>query len=264
MTGVPMELISKEDKLIGHLSDPTEIRAIRESGAFSPEEKIIFAAARFVPRSMSIRQCGKKANHGLNYDEGYKMFALINEMGEGESKIICRDYKTVVYPGVKRWHQFTQEQLGRERVLYNCFNRKQRFLDGWSEQLFKAAYSFIPQSTVSDLLNWGIIKTYEDQHPCMEGVEILAQVHDSILLQIPIGDWDKMAEATCRVKEHLDPEMEYHGRKFRIATDMKIGLSWGDMTEVEFGESQATDLNMEQIIFRTAQNLETVYNRIAK
>lgn len=261
MTGVPMELIVVENDLIGHLSDPREIEAIRES-KLTKESRDLLDAARFVPRSMSIRQCGKKANHGLNYDEGYKTFALMNEMGEGESKIIVRDYKTVVYPGVKRWHQFTQEQLSRERVLYNCFGRKQRFLDGWSEQLFKAAYSFIPQSTVSDLLNWGIIKTYEDQHPCMKGVEILAQVHDSILLQIPVGDWRKMADAVHRVKQHLDPDMEYHGRKFHIDTDMKIGLSWGAMEEVKFGDVPIELSTNTPLTHETAQNLERVYNEI--
>ncbi len=254
MTGIPDKLIIKDNNLIGHLSDAREITAIREGGAFLPEEKLIFDQARFVPRSMSIRQCGKKANHGLNYDEGYKTFALMNEMSDGEAKIICRDYKTVVYPGVKHWHQYTQEQLGKERVLYNFFGRKQRFLEGWSEQLFKSAYSFIPQSTVSDLLNRGIIKTYEDRHPCMESVEILAQDHDSILLQVPTRNFMNIAAAVHRVKDHLDPEMEYHGRKFHIRTDMKIGLDWGSMEVVEFD-------TLEEL---TALKIETTYNQLTK
>ena len=252
LTGIPDALIIKDNDLIGHLSDPTEINTIRTSRVFSPEEKILFAKSRFIPRSMSIRQCGKKSNHGLNYDEGYKTFALINEIGEGEAKIICRDYKTVTYPGVKRWHQFTQEQLAKERILYNFFGRKQRFLDGWSDQLFKSAYSFIPQSTVSDLLNWGIIKTYEDKGHCLDGLEILAQVHDSLLLQVPLGDWKKIADAMHRVREHLNPELEYHGRTFHIGTDMKIGLDWGSMVAVDFHDNPSI----------TAANIYNTYNTL--
>ena len=33
----------------------------------------------WLPRIMSLRQCGKKSNHGLNYDEGSGEFGLINK-----------------------------------------------------------------------------------------------------------------------------------------------------------------------------------------
>ena len=92
---------------------------------------------------------GKKSNHGLNYDEGYNTFALINEIEIAEAKRIVNLYHSI-YPGIRQWHEFIKRQLSTDRTLTNCFGRKIRFFDGWSDSLFKAAYSALPQSTVAD------------------------------------------------------------------------------------------------------------------
>src|SRR3990172_8844115 len=135
---------------------------------------------------MSVRQCGKKSNHGLNYDEGYKKFALINELEERESKVIVEKYHEI-YPGIRNtWHRKIKAQIEKDRTITNCYGRKRRFLDRWGDELFKAAYAFEPQSTVVDMLNEGMCLIYESQELYLHEVELLAQVHDSILTQIPL------------------------------------------------------------------------------
>ena len=49
----------------------------------------------------SERFWGKKANHGLNYDLGYKSFALYYELPEREAKAIVERYHQA-YPGVRQ------------------------------------------------------------------------------------------------------------------------------------------------------------------
>jgi hypothetical protein len=44
-------------------------------------------------------------------------------------------------------------QLSKDRSLINPFGRRRIFMDRWGDELFKEAYSFIPQSTVADKLN---------------------------------------------------------------------------------------------------------------
>lgn len=221
MTGLPIDLIKREDKLIGHTTDPGEIARLREQ---LPELK----KARFLTGNMSLRQAGKKANHGLNYGEKARMFALTNRIREVEAKRIVDAYHEA-YPGIRQWWERIKTQLRETRTLQNPFGRRYRFLMEWGEDLFKAAYSFVPQSTVADLVNTGIIRTYKD--PECKPVELLAQVHDSVLFQVPAGLGPPgIVRIIQRVCEHLNPTLELNGRTFQIENEVKVSAqSWGEM-----------------------------------
>jgi hypothetical protein len=98
----------------------------------------------------------------------------------------------------------------------------------------------LPQSTVVDSLNKGMVRIYESDWLCGGdgfgnegsggGIDLLAQTHDSILLQVPRewflneGAFDAALEM---VYDAVSPQLEYNGRTFKIATDSKLGLNWG-------------------------------------
>lgn len=219
MFKVDKDTIILDNKLISTLNDPDEI-AIRRAEAGLPSS---------LPRTMSGRQMGKKSNHGLNYDEGFNTFALSNEIEIPESKRIIALYHSI-YPGIRMWHEATRNQLSKNRYLVNCFGRKIRFLDAWGDDLFKAAYSAIPQSTVGDNTNIGMRDIYNDEELCGKSGyngDLLANVHDSCLLQFPLAALDHIDKIQKKLYYHMEPELEYHGRKFRIPTDSKVGLNWG-------------------------------------
>jgi len=225
MFGAEPDLIEYENKLVGNNSDPDTIRSIRES------DISLSKYADGFPRTMSARQCGKKSNHGLNYDEGFVKFALINEMEQSEGKRIVTMYH-LIYPGIKVYYQTVQRLLQRDRALTNCFGRKVRFMDAWGPDLWKAAYSMLPQSSVVDSLNMGMVKTYKDDwltHAQECNIDVLAQVHDSVLHQVPISvaASPRFQECITRVFDYCSPELNYNGRFFKIATDMKLGMNWG-------------------------------------
>jgi hypothetical protein len=103
-------------------------------------------------------------------------------------------------------------------------------MDQWGLDLFKAAYSMLPQSSVVDSLNMGMVKAYKDEWLTVDcNIDVLAQVHDSILFQVPIeiALSNRFLEVQARVFDYCSPELAYNGRHFKIATDMKIGLNWG-------------------------------------
>lgn len=235
ITGADKDLIKRENKAVGHATDPTEIERLRRE--LCPE--IFRAGLPYLPRIFSIRQGGKKSNHALNYDESPRMFALHNEMPEKDAKLIHKLYHQA-YPGIAKWHSFTQTELRNDRTLTNCFGRKCRFLEKWGHDLFKQAYAFKPQSTVADVVNDALVKAYNDGDPRMLNVELLAQVHDSILWQIPLTQpTDDILYCIQRMEEHLDPEMEYFGRTFHIETDIKMGdTNWADLLEYDLSDKQ--------------------------
>jgi DNA polymerase-1 len=227
-TDVSVEALKIEDKKIGHTTDPEEIHHLRNG---IDEIRDIQRARQWLPRNMSCRQMGKKSNHGLNYREGYNQFALINEILESESKIIVNGYNRA-YPGIDGWHQSVKGLLQKDRTLYDLFGRKYRFLGKFNDELWKSAISYNPQSTVGHLVNRGIIEIYRDQEGCMGAVDLLGQVHDSVLFQYPVREIENLCRAVYKCREYLEPTLSIHGRDFVIGTDMKIGWDWADMTEV--------------------------------
>ena len=261
MTGQSIETLTKEDKLIGQQTDPDTIREIRLKHL--PEMFTLQEAwGSFIPRTMSSRQGGKKSNHGCNYREGYKTFALKNEMPEADAKPIVEAYSQEIYTGLPIWWTSVETKLAKDhRTLTNCFGRKRRFLLPWGQELFRAAIASIPQGTVADLLNKGIILTYNDQEGYMALVDLLAQVHDSLLFQFPIGRWRDLSMAIHRIRDYLNPVMKYGGREFQIGTDFKIGLNWGDPSDEN--PQGMTEVPLHGGVSNVADSLEKTYVQIA-
>jgi DNA polymerase I-like protein with 3'-5' exonuclease and polymerase domains len=225
ISGAPYDFVEKENKVVGNNTAPDTITNLREELKDQIEEDW------FLPRTMSIRQAGKKSNHGLNYDMKYKRFALENEIQEAEAKRLVDLYHNKAYPGIKQWHRSVQSRLRDNRTLENCFGRRCRFMDAWGPDLFNAAYSFLPQSTVFDITLQGMREFYNDE--TMSDMEILAQVHDSILFQASIDDIQKLAESVVKVGlDYMNPVCVYRSIEFQIGTTMKIGTDWGNMYEV--------------------------------
>jgi DNA polymerase I-like protein with 3'-5' exonuclease and polymerase domains len=234
MFNVPPEIVKYEHKLVGHTTDADTIAEIRNSDLTIV--KAMRESGRAWPRTMSLRQCGKKSNHGLNYDEGPNGFAMINEMDQAEAKRIVNMYHEI-YLGIRIWYDSVKRQLGKDRTLTNYFGRSVRFLGFWDDKLFKSAYSMLPQSTVVDSLNMGMEQLYEDDQVCSSNGlngDILAQVHDSVLMQFPIANltnraiFDTLIE---KIKDYTSPDITYSGRTFKIASDFKFGINWGEFNK---------------------------------
>lgn len=241
MFDVPPEIIKHENKLIGHVTDSSIIRELRYS-----DEKISSIASGSWPRAMSLRQCGKKSNHGLNYDEGPNGFALINEIEIPEAKRIVGMYHRI-YPGIRIWYDHIKRELQEERTLTNCFGRVVRFLGRMDDKLYKSAYSMKPQSTVVDSLNGGMVEIYNDSELCGKdqfNIDILAQVHDSILMQVPLV-WILQEPVYNRiiskVTDYTSPLLKYGAREFKIASDFQVGMNWGGF------HSEHNPLGMQEV-----------------
>lgn len=224
ITGVPKELIAAEDDLLGHMTDPTELEKARRE--HFPD---IFQLAKFLPRSMTCRQAGKRSNHGLNYIMKYRRFALENEMPENEAKPLVQMYHEA-YAGLPKWWDRIAAELKETRTVSNCYGRTITLLDKWGEDLIKNAVAFVPQSTVADLVNRALIMMYEDTRPHMYPLKLGAQVHDSIFFQYPITNWEGMAQCVLDTLDYMNPTLKYGGREFQIESDLKLGLNWGNVS----------------------------------
>ena len=194
----------------------------------------------------SERYWGKKGNHALNYDVGYKTFALKNEMPEAEAKRILG----VIHQGYPQirggYHIVIQNMLKRDRTVTNLFNRKRLFLGpiipsypnvpkSACQTTYREAYAQLPQSTTADKINeQGVEYTYYNQD-LFRPIELLTQIHDSIVFQIPLSiPWTEHAKMISLIKDSLEVPLTWHDTKFATPCDVVAGLNMGKKTMIEF------------------------------
>lgn len=237
-----VDLSQAENRVVAYIAPETNMIHAFESGIDIHKQT---ASLIFRKPIESItpeeRKVGKVSNHGLNYGMSYRKFAHIHELEESFAKFVHTRYHEG-YPGVRTWHESIQYALSNGRALYNPFGRKRIFLGRWDDDLFKEAYSFIPQSTVADIINQlGLRPLFED--PFFKDVELLNQVHDSLVFQIPLSvPWIKQGEIALRLRQSLEQPIVYKGVSFRIPADFSIGRNLKELVEVKFRTAeQAAD-----------------------
>ena len=235
ISGAPADLIKREDEFLQHMTDPDEL--MRGRAKHVPE---LLDGEYFLPRSMTIRQAGKKSNHGLNYRMKYRRFALETGLAEADARTIVESYLTQAYPNIPVWWSLIERQLEKGRALTNCFGRKRVFYGQWGVELFEQATAFIPQSTIADVVHRATIAYWDARNEvCLNKIELLAQSGDSLLMQwtAPERLMHLVLAAQEIALDFLNPLMEYGGREFRIRTDVTIGQSWGHMIPWKVTES---------------------------
>jgi DNA polymerase-1 len=235
ISGLPPDVVKQQDK--------TDVYAPIGSGNYS------------------WRFWGKKCNHGLNYDEGYRTFSFILEIPEKDGKLLVDTYHRS-YPGVRQgFHEQVQNMLRTSRTVTNLLGRKRLFLDRWGDNLFKEAYAQIPQSSVADIINeYGLSYIYRNDF--FKYVELLLQVHDSIIFQIPkFLPWEVHARLLLAIKKSLEPKLEWRSRRFVIPADVQMSTT--HMAKIDNGlhDIKKDAFENEETL---ARELEEMYNKLIK
>jgi len=178
------------------------------------------------------RTAGKTVRHATSYSAGPQVLANRLGIKLAEAKILMELYHRA-NPHLRMWYQGIQQELKRSRVLTNLFGRKHRFLDRWSDSLFRSAYSYIPQSTVGDLLNTALYRLYCKLPVTPYEVTILLQLHDAIYVMV---EDQHVNEVIKLMREVMMIPLQLNNEKFRIDADFTVGDSWaeGKVQEIDW------------------------------
>lgn len=241
ITGVPEAMIVAEAAALKHTTSVRELAELR-----SKLFPTLASIARILPRNMTIRQMGKKANHGLNYDLGEEAFSIRNDLSRTESAKIIAGYYAAY--GTDRYHKMIQDMLRKPKdpkvpgvpgkTLRDCFGNEYKFLGPLNDDTFRLAYSFLPQSTVVNMVNRGALEPLMFD-PFYKLLRLRAQIHDSVLTAawLHLDKRDDViqwcAELSRLGLQDMMPVVEYHGHPFQIKTDCKIGTVWGKLEEIK-------------------------------
>lgn len=217
----------------------------------------------------SERYWGKKGNHAINYDVQYKTFALVNEMPEAEAKQLLAKIH-LGYPQIKGgYHKIIQNMLKKDRLIINLFGRRRLFLGPIipsypnvpqykCEDTFRQAYAHLPQSTTADKINeQGLEYVYYNQD-LFKPVELLAQIHDSIVFQIPLSvPLVVHAKMLNLIKASLETPVYWHGTEIKTPCDLAIGYNMckEEMSELKSKAIPADNEKLADTLYETWNNL---------
>jgi uracil-DNA glycosylase family 4 len=101
----------------------------------------------------------------------------------------------------------------------------------WGDDLHKEGYAHTPQSIVADKIDRDGLLFLHDNQSTFKEIQILMQVHDSILTQVPI-DCPGVVEKYHLLQQSLEKPVPYK-REFVIPAEFKVGSNWGEMTKAD-------------------------------
>lgn len=180
------------------------------------------------------RDYGKRTNHGLNYGLGPKKFAMYIGSSYEDALFLHKKYHTA-YPGVHRWHKMIEAELYQKGFVENLFGRRHR-PHGRVEDSLTQSYSFIPQSSIADILILDAELFIYNNQDIFEPVFICNQVHDSIEFQVRLDvGFDRIAEIVNRISQEMSRQRSFYpGEFFTIPVDVKVcAKNFKDGTELE-------------------------------
>lgn len=169
----------------------------------------------------------KRVQHGTNYGLTAFGIAIIAHIPLAVARAAQSAYFEA-FPQIRAWHRWVRKQVEEQMEIIGPLGRGVHlFGRPWDEHTFKQALAYGPQGGVGDILNLGMWRIWKRYDPHM--VQLLAQVHDAILLQFPEKEESdivpRLVEA-MRVTTHIT---DFNGvqRQCEIPVEIATGWNWG-------------------------------------
>jgi uracil-DNA glycosylase family 4 len=126
---------------------------------------------------------------------------------------------------------------------------------------YREAYAQLPQSTCADKINeQGIDFIYYNQH-AFRCVELLAQIHDSIVFQISLREpLYRHAEILLLIKQSLEQPLYWHDTEIKTPCDLSIGFNMCKDNMVEI-KSKNIPTNIHLLADKLKEVVGSKYDR---
>lgn len=176
-----------------------------------------------------MRRKAKAVNFGLFY--GLTDFGLSRDLGipRKEAKFYIDQY-FARYAGVKRYLTEVVEEAKRTGEVRTLFNRLRRIPELRSPNRVRrqfgerVAMNTPMQGTAADLMKLAMLAVKQGLQNLNSKANILLQVHDELLLEIP---QDELQAVAAMVKERMET---VYPLAVPLTVEMKSGDNWYDMT----------------------------------
>lgn len=169
----------------------------------------------------SYRQLAKKLGHGTNY---YGTPRTMAKHAHVPTKII-EDFQNRYFgnfPAIKCWHNWTINEIQTTGTLTTPFGRRRMFFGrGNDASTWRKAIAYVPQSMTGEQIDRGLLQIWRK----FPQVQLLNQVHDSILFQVPFREAEQLIPEVLKTMQ-VTIELK-GGRPFTVPLEAAGGWNWG-------------------------------------
>lgn len=166
--------------------------------------------------------CNKAAVHAVDYGAKERTLAGTLETTEDRARQFIYDWWFKKHPGILQWQQNVERQVRRTRTIRNVWGFR-KIYTARPDGLLPQALAWIASSTVSVTINKAMLRIYNE----LPAVQILLQIHDSLLGQVRIEDAERLLP---EVMERMNVEIPYKPTPLVIPATLKVSeTSWGDL-----------------------------------
>lgn len=172
-------------------------------------------------REFSYRDASKRLGHGTNYQGQPDKMSRATHIPIGDIIRFQKEYLGA-FPAFKLWWQWVEDQIKHAQKITTFLGRQRHFFGHFRDsETIRQAIAYEPQSVTADTIDKGLLAVWRTGK-----VDLLLQVHDSILFQFPEDLEDSIVpEMLALVQQTV---MLKEGREFVIPAEAKVGYNWSD------------------------------------
>lgn len=195
-------------------------KLIKSSDGWSSERRYYFMA--------------KQVCHSSNYDIKATEFSINVLKNSSGTIVLSKEQATTflskyhsLFPEIKEWHAKVRQQIKETKRLVNLFGFERQFNGFMSEQDYKQAFAWIPQSTVGVITHMALcdLQDYIEENGL--DWDILNNKHDSYLVQCPVG---QEKECAAVMQKFIERKLKApDGTEFQMRSEASVGTNWKSM-----------------------------------
>ena len=164
------------------------------------------------------RSLAKRGVHATNYYITARSLARSLGISTGEAEYFINAWFTA-HPEIQEWQERIEREVSTTRTIYNAFGYRKIFYDR-PDRILPEALAWIPQSTVAIAINKALLNIYNK----LPQVQLLIQVHDSLVMQIPRRNW---RELLPKIKAAMTIKIPYPDPLYLPIDVQASSISWG-------------------------------------
>jgi hypothetical protein len=176
----------------------------------------------------------KQTEHSSNYDIQPPTFRMNVLEKSGGKIVISKDdsekflaTKHGLFPEIKgSFHRYVERCARDQRILYNLHGHPYQITAAdFDERDLKELYAWIPQSTVGEITNIAYINMSRFISTEKKRWDLLANTHDSYLIQCPEGEADECVKVA---QEFMNQKFKspIDGVEFSMKSEAAVGYNW--------------------------------------
>jgi len=178
-----------------------------------------------------MRRAAKAINFGIVYGQGPQGLARSAGIPMDQARIFIDDYFQV-YSGIKDFLDTTKASAHEKGYVETMFGRRRKLVDINSPRPDiraaneRMAINMPVQGTAADIMKSAMIKVHERFNEISESSFILLQVHDELVLEVPVDEVVDVAEKVRIIMENAE------SIGCPIVVEAKQGQNWDEMEKL--------------------------------